>query len=327
MKILSIETSCDETGVAVLEKKDKIKVLTNELASQVELHKQHGGVHPTIAIREHRKKLPILLERALEPSLDYLAVTVGPGLEPCLWAGIEFIKVVAISLDLPVIPVNHIEAHILTPLMNKSIEKFLPAVALIVSGGHTQLVLVKDVGEYKILGRTRDDAAGECFDKTARIIGLPYPGGPAIASEASNGNKLNIELPRPMKNTENYDFSFSGLKTAVLYYHKEQTDKSEEYISSMSFAIQEAINDVLIHKTAKASKDFSVKSVILGGGVSANKDLRKKMKEKLNVPLLTTSPALATDNGVMIGVSAFFNENKAVHWSKLKADANLSIND
>lgn len=329
MKILAVETSCDETGIAILKKDDKIEVLSHQLASQVNLHKEYGGVHPTLAIREHRKKLPFLLDRALKeanhPKLDYLAVTIGPGLEPCLWTGIEFVKTLSIALNKKVIPVNHIEAHILVTLMNRDLKDALPALALIVSGGHTQLILVKEIGQYEIIGETRDDAAGECFDKTARIIGLPYPGGPAISEVAKEDKQANIDLPRPMINSKNYDFSFSGLKTAVLYDHRDRTKKPDTYTEAMAFEIQEAIKDVLVSKTVAASQEFDVKSVILGGGVSANKRLREELKKNLSLPLLKVSPSLATDNGIMIGVAALLHPERATIWSELKADANLRV--
>ena len=209
MNILAIETSCDDTAIALIEVKNKkFKILSNIVSSQIEIHKKWGGVYPSLAKREHIKNLPIVLKKALKKKPDAIAVTIGPGLEPCLWTGINFAKDLAKKLSLPVIPTNHIEAHILVNFIEKKPE--LPAIALVVSGGHTQIILVKDIGKYKILGETRDDAAGECFDKTARILGLGYPGGPAIAKAASLCTKPgSIQLPRPMIHTKDYIVTYT----------------------------------------------------------------------------------------------------------------------
>jgi N6-L-threonylcarbamoyladenine synthase len=254
MKILAIETSCDDTGISILEvdNKPNFKVLSNIVSSQIEIHKQYGGVFPAMAKREHQKNIiPVLteslkesgllntskpankvklkeLEKILEhepelfkkivpffkkyqkPDIDFITVTNGPGLEPCLWVGVNLAKALSYFWNIPVVPVNHIESHILVnTLQNKNIK--FPAIALIVSGGHTQIILVKKIGDYKILGETRDDAAGECFDKAARILGLDYPGGPVISKLAETSEPGRITLPRPMLNTKDYDFSFSGL--------------------------------------------------------------------------------------------------------------------
>jgi len=263
------------------------------------------------------KKLSIFLQKYQKPEIDLIAVTIGPGLEPCLWTGINFVKALSCHWDLPIVPINHIEAHIFANLLpqislkskikkepwarlrqqkskikNQKID--FPAVCLVVSGGHTQLILMKNIGKYKILGETRDDAAGECFDKTARILGLGYPGGPAIASEATKlaensslptgGELFSVKLPRPMLNTKDYDFSFSGLKTAVLYNFKKQpvkVRKSKKYIQEMCYEIQQAIIDVLIKKTIKAAKSYKAKTIILGGGVTANRELRKQFKSNV----------------------------------------------
>jgi len=216
-------------------------------------------------------------------------------------------------------------------------QKLFPAICLVISGGHTQLILMKNIGKYKIIGETRDDAAGECFDKTARILGLDYPGGPAIAAEAQNFKlqslDFKIKLPRPMIHQKNYDFSFSGLKTAVLYNFKNQLPKirkSKKYIQAMSAEIQQAIIDVLLKKTIKAAKKYKAKSIILGGGVAANKELRKQFERKIkkeipNSKFQVPSPEFSTDNAVMIGIAGYFNIKKAKNWEKIKADANLKI--
>jgi len=326
MIILAIETSCDDTCVAIVQakgqKRPRFKILSNIVSSQTEIHKKYGGVYPSLAKREHQKNLPLVLERALKkakrPKIDVIAITVGPGLDPCLWTGINFAKDLAKKWGLPIIPVNHIEAHILINFIDKT--QSFPAVCLVVSGGHTQLILMRDIGEYKILGETRDDAAGECFDKVARILGLGYPGGPIIAKLASQckSQALNIKLPRPMIGQKNYDFSFSGLKTAVLYKHK-----NKKYVKEMCREIQQAIIDVLIKKTIKAAKDYRVKTIILGGGVSANKELKKQFKSKWEHNLLVPIKEFSTDNAVMIGIAGYFGKPK--DWQKIKADANLRI--
>ena len=326
MNILAIETSCDDTCIAIIKASGKkrpcFEILSNIISSQIEVHKKYGGVYPSLAKREHQKNLPLVLEKALnkakKPKIDVIAVTVGPGLDPCLWTGINFAKDLSKKWGLPIVPVNHIESHILVNFIDQP--PIFPAITLVVSGGHTQLILVKGIGRYKILGETRDDAAGECFDKVARILGLGYPGGPIIAKQASQckSKVLNIRLPRPMINQKNYDFSFSGLKTAVLYKHK-----SKKYIKEMCREAQQAIIDVLIKKTIKAAKDYRVKTIILGGGVSANKELRKQFKSKWEHNLLVPLKEFSTDNAVMTGIAGYFGKPK--DWRKIKADANLRI--
>jgi len=363
MRIVGIDTSCDDTCISIVDVKSQgsnvksFEILSNVVSSQIKLHRRYGGVYPSLAKREHQKNLPIVLKKALKkgkvtqknPRVNFLAVTIGPGLDPCLWQGINFTKEVAKRWNLPIIPVNHIEAHILanwlvpigskSKIKNKKIE--FPAVCLVVSGGHTQLILMRKIGQYKIIGETRDDAAGECFDKTARILGLPYPGGPAIAAEAAKFSVFSrilrdsIKLPRPMINSKDYDFSFSGLKTAVLYDFKSRPKKerrSRAYIRAMAKEIQQAIIDVLIKKTIKAAKNYKAKSIILGGGVVANKELRKQLKEKIkkeipNSQFLIPDSRLCTDNAAMVALAGYFNRKKATkNYQKIKALANLRIN-
>jgi len=360
--ILAIETSCDDTCAAIVQA-PKFKILSNIVSSQKEIHKKWGGVYPSLAKREHQKNLPIIIEktlRSLAPLkgaklLNLIAVTVGPGLEPCLWVGINFAKSLAHKLNVPIVPVNHIEAHILVNFIDKNqkgtssacgqakiknqnenvkFKKKFPAVCLVVSGGHTQLILMRGIGKYKILGETRDDAAGECFDKTARILGLGYPGGPAIAREAkkvrppsANGGQTSVSLPRPMLNQKNYDFSFSGLKTAVLYASKRSLAPRKELSSfkkAMAKEIQQAIIDVLIKKTIKAAKDYKVKTIILGGGVAANSELRKQFKKKFNNVILPPKN-FCIDNAVMTAIAGYYHKKDARSWKKIKADANLKI--
>lgn len=340
LTILSIETSCDDTGIAIMKvhglKKPRFEILSNKIASQIEVHRKYGGVYPLMAQREHAKNLLPTLKSALKeasnPTIDIIAVTKGPGLSPCLWEGVNFANDLAKEYGVPLIPVNHVEGHLLVSLLtNQPLSKnMFPAIALIVSGGHTQLILVKKVGDYTVIGETRDDAAGECFDKTARILGLEYPGGPAISKEAAlNTSNNKPSLPRPMMHSKDYDFSFSGLKTAVLYHHKSQSKKtqsSKKYVREMSSEIQQAIIDVLVSKTLKARDEYSAKSVILGGGVAANDELRKQLQKKLEKTPLFVAPAnLCTDNGVMIGIVGFFNWLKKKQTKKVIADPNFRI--
>jgi len=347
MKILAIETSCDDTCVAVLEIRNwKLEIISNIVSSQVNLHAKYGGVYPFMAKREHQRNLPIVFKKALKkaknPKINLIAVTIGPGLEPCLWVGVNFARDLAEKLKLPIVPVNHIEAHIYANFLNyeSGSRNLFPAICLVASGGHTQLILMKNVGNYKILGETRDDAAGECFDKTARILGLGYPGGPAIAAEAAKYKiqdiKYKIQLPRPMIYQKNYDFSFSGLKTAVLYLVKQLTINNKQLTISQKREIcseaQQAVIDVLIHKTLKAAKDFKAKTIILGGGVAANDELRKQLKQRIkkeipNTKYIIPDTKYCTDNAAMVAATAYFNlkKNKSLEPENIEANANLRL--
>jgi len=380
MRILAIETSCDDTGIAIIDadKHGRFKVLANIVSSQIKIHKKYGGVFPAMAKREHQRNLVPVLVKALKtsgllktgdtkinnkilepifshepelfkktvlffkkyakPKIDLISVTNGPGLEPCLWTGVNFTKALSYAWNIPIIPVNHIEGHILVNYLAKPkplAKAGFPAIALIVSGGHTQIILVKKPGNYKILGETRDDAAGECFDKCAKILGLPYPGGPEIAKLAKKAgmfpeSRAFGKLPRPMIKTEDYDFSFSGLKTAVLYADQKVKTKNLKYKQTMSAEVQQAIIDVLIKKTIKAVKNYKAKTLILGGGVSANEELKKQFQQTISqhlngVEVLTPPANLSTDNGLMIAITAYFHKNKTISWQKLKAQANLRI--
>jgi N6-L-threonylcarbamoyladenine synthase len=352
MIILGIETSCDDTCIGIIKasekKKSKVKILANIISSQVKLHRRYGGVYPLLARREHKKNLPRILKRALGKAKnshpDLIAVTQGPGLEPCLWIGVNFASQLAEKLDSSLVAVNHLEAHIYSSFIKKDFDfdEVFPAVCLIVSGGHTQLVLIRSFGRYRLLGETRDDAAGECFDKTARTLGLSYPGGPAIEQEAAKikarkrtKKRLELSFPRPMMNQKNFDFSFSGLKTAVLYDYRSRTPKvrkSKEYVRAAAREIQQAVIDVLIHKTLRAAEDFAVKSIILGGGVTANHELRRQFKrrQKKELPavrLIMPDPALSTDNALMTAVTAYYHwlKKKKPSAKNLKAEANLRL--
>jgi len=278
------------------------------------------------------------------PRPDLIAVTQGPGLEPCLWVGVNFASELSEKFRAPLFPVNHLEAHIYSSFIERNLdfEEVFPALCLIVSGGHTQLVLTKAFGSYRLLGETRDDAAGECFDKTARTLGLSYPGGPAVEREAAKlkaagklAEEFGLSFPRPMRNQKNFDFSFSGLKTAVLYDYRSRSkrvQKSKKYIMAAAGEIQQAIIDVLAHKTLRAAEEFRVKSIILGGGVTANKELRRQFKRRQKkelpaVKLIMPDPAYSTDNALMTAVTAYYHwlEKKTPPKGVLKAEANLKL--
>ena len=354
MRILAIETSCDETAIALLEitgqlEKPEIKVLANEMFSQAKLHEQYGGVYPTLAKREHQKNLPILLEKIhLTPSpspssrrgatgdrrgevdIDFIAVTTGPGLEPALWTGITFAKKLGEEWKRPVVPINHMEGHIWSVLLNNQVE--LPALALLISGGHTELVEVKNFGEYKILGRTVDDAVGEAFDKVARMLSLPYPGGPEISklAEKARYEKLpqSFSFPRPMIHSKDLNFSFSGLKTAVLYKLRDYPNLDKELVAR---EFEDAVAEVLITKTKKAIEDIGAKTLIVAGGVAANKYLREKFSELNGIKVHFPTQLLSTDNAVMIGLASFVkikrNPELLDHQEPLIADGNLSLSN
>jgi N6-L-threonylcarbamoyladenine synthase len=304
MKILGIETSCDETAAAVVE--DGVKILSNQIASQVEIHARYGGVVPEVASRQHTLAIIPIVEQAMAKAnatwsdLDGIAVTIGPGLAGSLLIGVNVAKAIALAQGLPVTGVNHLEGHIYANwLANHTIN--FPVACLIVSGGHSDLVLMKGHGDYVLLGRTRDDAAGEAFDKAARILGLGYPGGPAIEQAAKKGNP-SIQLPRAwLKGTS--DFSFSGVKTALLRLVEagKVPDKAD---AAASF--QEAVIEVLVTKTIAAAKEHRVNQILLAGGVASNKRLRQSLAESSHIPVLVPEPVLCTDNASMIAACGYY---------------------
>lgn len=257
--------------------------------------------------------------------INKIAVTVGPGLEPCLYTGINLAKSLSYYYNIPTLGVNHLEGHILSSFLTPNEKLEFPAIALIVSGGNTQLIYFEKIGKYKIIGETRDDAAGECFDKTARILGLDYPGGPQIAKKAKecNTNKYKIVLPRPMINDKNYDFSFSGLKTAVLY-HSKKNKITDDYIKEMSYQIESSIVDVLVKKTLKAVDEYKAKSLLLGGGVSANQKLIKEFKKRTKIKLFIPHKNNTGDNALMIGLVSICSPNVR---KIIKPISNLKINE
>lgn len=434
MKILAIETSCDETAIAILEcsgdhskglgageQDARFRVLGNALLSQIEIHKEYGGVFPALAKREHAKNLVPILESALEeaellhedtqaigeemrakiseilarepglaetffdfvgqcepPELDAIAVTAGPGLEPALWVGINFAKALALAWEKPLVAVNHMEGHIMTALAQSENEMLvikdvaMPVLALLISGGHTELVLMKEWLQYELIGQTRDDAVGEAFDKVARMLALPYPGGPEISKLAEEsrvafrrtagfgsgetlpGERMpdsglaetrpDLRLPRPMLDSLTCDFSFSGLKTAVLYLLKKQNilmdsrpdaDKniSEESKAAIAHEFENAVTEVLWKKTAKALDKTGAQTLVIGGGVSANTHIRRTFRELCareypDIKLCIPSATLATDNAVMVALAGFYRSlrNEYVQpLDKLGASGNLTL--
>ena len=398
MKILAIETSCDETAISIIEakgelKKPHFKIIADTVISQINIHKEYGGVFPALAKREHtRNLLPILkttlrkanlisnsqfpiskqttnkihkiLEREIEiaepllefvktheiPKIDAIAVTQGPGLEPALWTGINFAKALSLLWDKPFIPVNHMEGHLVASLLKSKVTKF-PALGLLISGGHTELILIKNWMDYKVIGQTRDDAVGEAYDKVARMLGLPYPGGPEVSKLSEEFSKnfnlpampahagqaglktKNFSLPRPMINTNDFDFSFSGLKTAVLYMIKKIKNVTPEIQKEICHEFEQAVIDVLITKTKKAIIKNNVKTLILGGGVTANKKIRKefkKLEKEFKIDVLVPDIKYTGDNATMIAIAGYFRYlNKQFlepnKTGKIKADGNLQL--
>ena len=316
IRILGVETSCDETAAAVVE--DGRRILSNVIASQVELHAEYGGVYPEMASREHIKAIIPVTEQALEEAhvgwgdLTAIAVTYGPGLPGSLLVGLNFAKGAALGHDLPLIPVNHLEGHFYAHWLhteaeggsNEELE--FPLLALIVSGGHTELVIAHDHGAYERLGGTLDDAAGEAFDKVARMLDLGYPGGPAIETAAKEGQAYAFDLPRAWL-PGTYDFSFSGLKTAVMRQLRPYSGpRPPRLIADMAAAFQASVVEVLAEKTAQATEEFNVTAVLLSGGVSANQALRRAVQERVALPVHTLPLVLCTDNGAMIAAAGTY---------------------
>lgn len=362
MRILSIETSCDETAVSIVDAHGNFPdaiytILGNALFSQIDIHREYGGVFPAVAKREHAKTLVPMLTRALQeasllevraytpisratkekisttlireeglsdalitflenhtfPTIDAVAVTTGPGLEPALWVGISFAKALAETLSIPLIPVNHMEGHILASVFNGEILPRLtfPALALLISGGHTELVCMENWITHTTIGKTRDDAVGEAFDKVARMLGLPYPGGPEISARARRARALDLPvfhtLPRPMIDSGDFDFSFSGLKTAVRYAIQNRS-LTETEIDAVARDFENAVTDVLLKKTEKAISRHAINTLIVGGGVSANTYIREKFNEFFethhpNLRIFFPPHTLSTDNSIMIALT------------------------
>ena len=389
MKILGIETSCDETGVCIIEvENDQMKVLGNQLYSQVKLHEQYGGVFPMMAKREHAKNLVPLLEACLKesnlwtpfsaldkkerhsddemvrniliregelfndlikllekiekPNIDAIAVTNGPGLEPALWVGVVFAKALNAVWNIPIIPTNHMEGHIVVSALDKiennkfSIKQTkYPALALLISGGHTQLVLIKDNLQYEIIGNTCDDAVGEAYDKVARMLNLPYPGGKIISDLAKKekaefpNKKPPYSLPRPMIHSKDLNFSFSGLKTAVLYTIKKIDVVTDQIKQEIALEFESAVLDVLKNKVSQAIEEYNPQTMIIGGGVSANTEIRKTLSEvsqKYGLEFLVPEFSNSTDNALMIALAGYMNIVAGKETTNsFKADGNLSL--
>ena len=319
MLILSIETSCDETSAAVIE--DGKKIHSNIVASQINSHKRFGGVVPEIASRHHVEYITLIIEEAMQEAevefsdLDAIAVTEGPGLGGALLIGVNAAKALAFAHDLPLIPVNHMAGHIYANQLIEPLE--FPLLALVVSGGHTELVYMKEHGDFEIIGETRDDAAGEAYDKIGRVIGVPYPGGKHIDEMAQLGEDT-FNFPRAMIHEANYDFSFSGLKSAFINKVHNANQKGETLDrNDLATSFQAAVVDVLVDKTIRAAKEYDVKQVILAGGVAANAGLRKGLKaavvEELEAVKLVIPPlSLCGDNAAMIGAAAFLDIDQPV---------------
>lgn len=390
MIILAIETSCDETAVSVIEAlgdfpNAKYELLGNALWSQIDIHREYGGVFPALAKREHAATIVPMLEKALNeaslekdyspflfpeqeaelrkilereptladqlitfhkehgvPPIDVIAVTVGPGLEPALWVGINFAKALSYLWNVKMIPVNHMEGHVLASIFDIEDDDQLtpilfPAIVLLISGGHTELILMKDWAQYERVGQTRDDAVGEAFDKVARLIGLPYPGGPEISRLAAEGRQQHLppfkaDLPRPMINSDDLDFSFSGLKTAVRYA-VEDKNLSDDSKKALSRDFEDAVRDVLIKKTKGAVDKYEAQTIIIGGGVSANKFLMREFKRQFlithpDITVYTPNPGLSTDNSIMIALAGHARLDKAANAAAavfIQADGNRSI--
>jgi N6-L-threonylcarbamoyladenine synthase len=398
MKILAIETSCDETAIAILEcagdeKHTEFTVLGNALISQIDIHKEYGGVFPALAKREHAKNLVPILEAALEeaellhedtqamsedmrakiseilarepglseafldfisecepPAIDAIAVTAGPGLEPALWVGINFARALALAWDKPLIAVNHMEGHIMAALAKETrsnlviSEVKMPVLALLISGGHTELVLMKKWLEYELVGQTLDDAVVEAFDKVARMLGMPYPGGPEIsrlaeavrevkpppAAEGGLTSLTQFRLPRPMINDATCNFSFSGLKTAVLTLLKKGPYLNEQEKQHMAHEFENAVTEVLWKKTSRALEQTQAQTLVIGGGVSSNTHIRRTFTHSVDtmcphVSLRIPSASLSTDNAIMIALAGFYHAQQKDFVIDITANGNLPL--
>ena len=336
MKILGIETSCDETSAAIVESnKSSLNLLSNIVASSVELHAKTGGIIPENAAREQLRYIIPVIKEALEkseqkkgmPDIDAVAITVGPGLMGSLVVGVEPARVLSYIWKIPLIPVSHLYGHIYANFIGRNPDDIpFPAISLVVSGGHTDLVVIKKHKDIKWIGGTRDDAAGEALDKIGRLIDLPYPAGPTIEKLALEGDPKRFDLPRPMIGSPDFDFSFSGLKTAALREVKAIKKLDEQTKRDLCASVQKAIIAVLIRKTLKAARKYEAKSILLGGGVTANQSLRDELEleienSKLKIKLFVPTKSLCTDNGAMIAAAAFFQKEES--WKDMQASPSL----
>ena len=317
MNIMAIETSCDETSVAIV--RDGYEVLSNVVLSQIDIHKKYGGVVPEIASRHHVNNITIVIDEALKKAnlkkddIDAVAVTYGPGLKSALLVGVEAAKAISYVLEIPLIPVHHLAGHIYANRLVETLK--FPLIALVVSGGHTELVLMKEDYSFKIVGETFDDAVGECYDKVARVLNVGYPGGPVIDKLAQSGVPT-YELPLPL-NDDSLNYSFSGLKSAVINLAHNLEQRKEAIISeNLAASFQKVVVEVLVDKTIRAAKKYNAKQILLAGGVAANKSLRETLKleaEKLDqVEVLIPPISYCTDNAAMIGAAAYFAYQKGI---------------
>ncbi len=313
MNVLGVETSCDETSVSIV--RDGNVVLANEVLSQIDIHKVYGGVVPEIASREHIKGITYVFDQAMKKAnlnfedIDLIAVTKGPGLIGSLLIGINAAKVISLNYGIPIIGVHHISGHIYANYIEQGME--FPILALVVSGGHTELILMKEHYDFTKLGETQDDAVGEAYDKIARVLGLEYPGGPVV-DRLAGGGEDNLDFPRPMINSNDFNFSFSGLKSHVINTHHNMKQRNEKInIDDFCASFQEAVTDVLVKKTIQAKNKYKVKQVIVAGGVAANSGLRKKMKAKItDIPVYFPKMQYCTDNAAMIAAAGYFQYKK-----------------
>jgi len=310
VKVLGVETSCDETSAAVV--RDGVEILSNVISSQVALHRPYGGVVPELASRNHLQLIDTVIEQALAEArtsidgIDVVAATYGPGLASSLLIGLNAAKGVAFATGKPFVGINHVEAHLYSPLLANAVPDALPTISLIVSGGHTILAHATAIGKHTILGQTVDDAAGEAFDKVAKLLGLGYPGGPEIEKRAEHGNPASIDFPRSMLHDESYNFSFSGLKTSVLYFLRKNPQHRVEDVCA---SFQEAVVDVLVGKIVRATIELGVNTVSASGGVSINRRFREKLGAECarrHLRLLLAPANLCTDNAAMIAALAYY---------------------
>ncbi|OGY52596.1 MAG: tRNA (adenosine(37)-N6)-threonylcarbamoyltransferase complex transferase subunit TsaD [Candidatus Buchananbacteria bacterium RIFCSPHIGHO2_02_FULL_45_11b] len=339
--IIGIESSCDETAAALVEiKAGKFKILSNIVSSQIKIHKKYGGVVPEVAARNHIVNILPVIDRALTEAkikparIDKIAVTFGPGLITSLMVGLETAKTLAFVWKKPIAAVNHMKAHLYANWLANQAIKY-PAICLTVSGGHTELILIKNQTNLKKVGQTVDDAAGEAFDKVAKLLEIGYPGGPMISRLAQTGNPKAFKLARPMINSKDFNFSFSGLKTSVLYAYENSKLKTKnlklkanscKLTADMCASFQQAAVDVLAAKTIKAALHFGAKTVMLSGGVAANQLLRETLQaeiKKLKLNFVMPDKSLCTDNAAMIAAAGYFE--KPIDWKKIRVNPNLSI--
>lgn len=324
MNVLGIETSCDETGVALFSTIDGL--LADALHSQVDLHAAYGGVVPEIASRDHIRCLLPLIEQVLTDAglqrPDAIAYTAGPGLVGALMVGSGMANGLGLAWDCPVIPVHHMEGHLLAPMLEESAPEY-PFLALLVSGGHTMLIAVRGLGQYELLGTTLDDAVGEAFDKSAKLLGLGYPGGPALAALAEDGDETAFALPRPMLNRAGFDFSFSGLKTAVMLVVRKAAEEGilDQQRANIAASFQRAAVDTLVGRALQAAKSEQLERIVIAGGVGANKLLRQEMAERFSGDVFYPRMAFCTDNGAMIAVAGALRLADAQTAGEVRAQA------